>query len=77
MSVFEEQVGGAHYRTLTIQPAIYCEKNRLSHLESNVVKRVTRHRHPTGGGRQDIEKAIHELRMLLTLTYGDDPSSEH
>ena len=69
MGVFEEQVGGDHYRMLAIQPALYCEKNHLSHLESSVVKRVSRHRHPTGKGKEDIEKAVHELRLLLELHY--------
>ena len=70
MSAFEEQIGGSHYKGLTVSTARFCEKNHLSCLESSVVKHVTRHRLPTGGGREDLEKAIHELRMLLELTYG-------
>jgi len=63
----QQQVGGAHYKSLPIQPAEYCQKNGLHWCEANVVKYVTRHREK--GGRQDIEKAIHYLELLLELEY--------
>lgn len=69
MSAFDEQEGGHHYRCLHIQPALYCEKNHLSHLESSVVERVSRHRHPSGKGLKDIEMAIQDLRMLVEIFY--------
>lgn len=70
MSALTEQVGGSHYKDCKIQPAQYIEANNLKFLEGCVVKRVTRHDKPTGKGRQDIEKAIHELQLLLELRYG-------
>ena len=69
MSALAEQIGGDHYRACAIQPVQYIEANGLQFLEGCVVKRVTRHDKPTGKGRQDIEKAIHELRLLLELRY--------
>ena len=66
-----QQVGGDHYRTCAIQPVQFIEANRLQFIEGCVVKRVTRHDKPTGKGREDIEKAIHELRLLLELRYGE------
>ena len=69
MSALDTQVGGGHYRECAIQPVQYIEANRLQFLEGCVVKRVTRHDKPTGKGRQDIEKAIHELQLLLELRY--------
>lgn len=66
-SPLAEQVGGNHYKTLAIQPVEYCQKNRLGYIESNVVKYVTRHR--AKNGRQDIEKAIHNLHILLEMEY--------
>lgn len=66
-SPLAEQVGGDHYKTLAIQPVEYCQKNRLGYIESNVVKYVTRHR--AKNGRQDIEKAIHNLNILLEMEY--------
>lgn len=71
MSALDIQVGGSHYREGGIQPIQYIEANSLQFLEASVVKRVTRHNRPTGKGRQDIEKAIHELQLLLELRYGE------
>lgn len=70
MSALESQIGGDHYRAGGIQPVQYIEANRLAFLEGCVVKRVTRHDRAGGKGRQDIEKAIHELSLLLELRYG-------
>jgi len=67
VSAFKQQVGGAHYKGCVIQPAEYCQKNGLHYCESNVVKYVTRHREK--GGRDDLEKAIHYLRLLIELEY--------
>ena len=69
MSALTKQVGGDHYREGGIQPVEYIEANRLAFLEGCVVKRVTRHDRAGGKGRQDIEKAIHELTLLLELRY--------
>jgi hypothetical protein len=67
MSAFDTQVGGDHYKDLAIQPAEYCQRNKLGALESFVVKYVTRH--PEKGKRKDIEKAIHCLQLLLEIDY--------
>lgn len=69
MTALGTQIGGDHYRECAIQPVQYIEANSLKFLEGCVVKRVTRHDKPTGKGRQDIEKAIHELQLLLELRY--------
>lgn len=71
-SALDTQVGGTHYRQGTIQPVQYIEANKLLFLEASVVKRVTRHDKEGGKGRQDIEKAIHELQLLLELRYAED-----
>lgn len=69
MDPLEQQIGGDHYKGCPIQPVEYIEANMLPFLEGCVIKRVTRHAKPTGKGRQDIEKAIHELQLLLKLRY--------
>jgi hypothetical protein len=66
-TALREQVGGRHYKGLAIQPAEYCQRNRLPYCESSVIRYVTRHREKNG--REDIEKAIHCLRLLLELEY--------
>lgn len=61
------QVGGGHYKDLAVQPAEYCQKNRLLYCESPAIRYITRHRHKNG--REDVEKAIHCLQLLLELEY--------
>ena len=63
----DKQVGGRHYKTLAIQPLEYIEKNNLPYLEGNVIKYTTRHSFK--GGREDIEKAIHYLELILEMRY--------
>ncbi|MFQ6309900.1 hypothetical protein [Lysobacter capsici] len=70
MSALATKVGGDHYRGCPIQPVQYIEANALGFLEGCVIKRLTRHAHATGKGREDILKAIHELQLLLDLRYG-------
>jgi len=76
MSALKIQIGGNHYKECAIQPAEYIEANRMQFLEGCIVKRVTRHDKPTGKGRQDIEKAIHELELLLEFRYPVDAAME-
>lgn len=68
-SALDKQAGGQHYKHLPIQPIEYCQKNGLGYCESNVVKYVTRHKDKNG--KEDIEKAIHMLELLLELEYND------
>ena len=60
--VLSTQVGGSHYQ-LPIQPIDYIVKNNISYREGNAIKYITRHK--TKNGKQDIEKAIHYLQMIL------------
>lgn len=65
------QVGGNHYKGLAIQPVEYCQRNKLGFCESSAIKYITRHKDKNG--RQDIEKAIHFLEMLLDFEYPKPP----
>lgn len=62
-----KQVGGGHYKEFTIQPVEFITANNIGFIEGNVIKYVCRHEHKNG--RQDIEKAIHYLELLLTIKY--------
>lgn len=64
-----KQVGGSHYKDMAIQPWEFCQRNQLNYAESSVIKYVCRHR--SKNGRQDLEKAIHNLQMLIELEYGE------
>ena len=72
MSALSIQIGGDHYKKSTIQPVEFIEANEIPFLEGCVIKRLVRHELPTGKGRQDIEKAIHELQLLLELRYKNE-----
>jgi hypothetical protein len=71
VSASKSQVGGGHYKDLAIQPGEFIHRNRIGFLEGNVIKYVCRHRNKNG--RQDIEKAIHYLQLLLEWEYPDAP----
>ena len=65
-----DQVGGIHYKTLPIQPIVYCELNGLSACESAVVKYVSRWRNK--GGVEDLKKARHYLDILIEMSNRDE-----
>lgn len=67
-SPLQSQVGGVHYKDFAIQPVEFCQRNGLNYCEANAIKYVCRHR-LKGSGRQDIEKAIHYLQLLLEIEY--------
>ena len=74
MSALNQQKGGSHYKDQKIQPIEYIHANGLGFMEGNVVKYVTRHK--AKNGRQDIEKAIHYLELLLELEYSDSDTPD-
>lgn len=59
------QKAGSHYKDMAIQPVEFIHKNQLGFLEGCVIKRVCRWRKKDG--IQDLEKAIHELQLLIEL----------
>lgn len=64
-SALDIQVGGAHYKTMAIQPVTFIEANHLSFLEGSIVKRICRWR--TKDGLKDLEKIKHEVDLLIEL----------
>lgn len=72
MTASKRQVAGSHYKDFAIQPGEFIHRNGIGFLEGNVIKYVCRHR--AKAGREDIEKAIHYLQLLLEWEYPDgDP----
>ena len=67
MSVFKKQVKGDHYKKFIVQPAELINANNLAYAEGNVIKYVCRHRFK--GKKEDIEKAIHYLEMIIERDY--------
>ena len=70
MKATDLQVGGGHYTSMVIQPYEFCYRNSLDYLQSNVIKYVCRFRQK--GGKKDLEKAIHTLKVLMEFEYGED-----
>lgn len=59
----KQQVGGDHYKTMSIQPVEFILQNGLGFCEGNVVKYICRRK---GNDRlQDLRKARHYLDILI------------
>jgi hypothetical protein len=67
MKTLEKQVKGDHYKRFIIQPAEFINANNLAYAEGNVIKYVCRHSFK--GKKEDIEKAIHYLEMIIERDY--------
>ena len=67
MSALDKQIGGQHYKQFKIQPIEFCYFNNIPFIEAGVIKYVCRHK--MKNGKQDLEKAIHILEMLIELEY--------
>tara|TARA_X000001388_G_scaffold40428_1_gene28467 strand:- start:996 stop:1235 length:240 start_codon:yes stop_codon:yes gene_type:complete len=59
----DKQIGGNHYRKMTIQPYEFISKNDLSFFQGNVVKYVCRYK--LKNGIQDLEKIIHYCELEI------------
>lgn len=69
----KKQVGGDHYKSAGIQPVEYIEANKLDFFEGSAIKYITRH--AKKNGKEDLQKAIHYLEMLIAYRYPDSPTA--
>ena len=72
MSQFDKQIGGSHYQKFAIQPTVFLQANQemIGWCEGNAIKYACRHKFKNG--KQDIEKAIHYLQMVLEQDYPEE-----
>ena len=75
MKASETQVAGGHYKDFPIQPGEFIHRNGIGFLAGNVIKYVCRYK--AKNGRQDLEKAIHYLQLLIEWEYPDGHPPEH
>lgn len=68
LSPLDTQVGGGHYKKYDIQPVEFITKNKLGFLEGCIVKRICRYEDKNG--LEDLQKAKHEIDLLIELKYG-------
>ena len=58
----KEQVGGDHYKNMSIQPVEFIRANDLDYFQGNVIKYVCRYKQKNG--IEDLKKAQHYLTMM-------------
>lgn len=66
----DNQIGGDHYKEMSIQPSLFITKNCLNWCEGNAIKYICRHK--IKGGANDLDKAIHYLQLLKEIEYDQD-----
>ena len=74
MSAYDKQVGGSHYKKMKIQPSKFVIENELLFPEGNVIKYICRHRFKNG--KEDLEKAVHFIEMIIERDYPTIPMTE-
>ena len=68
--VWDNQIGGSDYSKFKIQPSKFVVENELLFPEGCAIKYICRHR--LKGKRQDLEKAIHFIEMIIERDYGEN-----
>jgi len=74
MSAYDKQIGGSHYKKMKIQPSKFVIENELLFPEGNVIKYICRHKYKNG--KEDLEKAIHFIEMIIERDYKLIPMTE-
>ena len=74
MSAYDKQVGGSHYKKMKIQPSKFVIENELLFPEGSVIKYICRHRFKNG--KEDLEKAVHFIEMIIERDYPLIPMTE-
>ena len=69
LHAYDKQIGGSHYQSFKIQPSKFVIENELLYPEGCVIKYILRHR--AKGKREDLEKAIHCIEMIMERDYPD------
>ena len=64
------QVGGDHYRKYKIQPLDFIRANNIPHAEGEAICHIVRHADKRG--REDLEKAIHWLQLIIERDYPEE-----
>lgn len=64
-SALATQVGGAHYKSMKIQPVEFIHANKIPFLEACIIKRICRWREKDGV--KDLHKIKHEVDLLIEL----------
>jgi len=66
--VWNKQHGGSHYQKYKIQPSKFVVENKLLYPECCAIKYIIRHQDKNG--KEDLQKAIHFIEMIIERDYG-------
>ena len=72
--VCDKQIAGSHYKHFKIQPSKFVVENELLFPEGCAIKYICRHR--LKGKKQDLEKAIHFIEMIIERDYSEDITTQ-
>ena len=72
--VYNKQIGGSHYSKFKVQPSKFINDNKLLFAEGNAIKYICRHSFKNG--KQDLEKAIHYIEMIIERDYSEDTTTK-
>ena len=72
--VWDKQHGGSHYQKFKIQPSKFVVENELLFPEGCAIKYICRHR--LKGKKQDLDKAIHFIEMIIERDYPEKELSK-
>ena len=61
---YDTQQGGAHYKSMTIQPMQFCMANGFDFATSNVIKYVVRNKGDKEKRAEDLRKAKHCIDII-------------
>lgn len=61
MQSLEKQIGGWHYKNMTIQPIEFSYRNQLNPLAFSIVKYLSRYH--AKDGKKDLQKTLHCIEM--------------
>lgn len=74
MSAKDVQIAGTYYKDLPIQPIDFIMANDLDFCTGNAIKYLCRHK--AKNGKQDLEKAIHYIQLLIEHEYKSNEASQ-
>ena len=72
--VWDKQIAGSHYKHFKIQPSKFVVENELLFPAGCAIKYICRHR--LKGKKQDLEKAIHFIEMIIERDYSEDITTQ-
>ena len=74
MDPYDKQIGGSHYKKMKIQPSRFVIENELLFPEGNVIKYICRHGYKNG--KEDLEKAVHFIEMIIERDYKNETEKQ-